>query len=93
VTLALATVISRWTFTPLDDRVVPETLGQVPMQHLPMRPPRAVLGLLTGAVDLERAEYLGLSATGATGLLARLRPAVSDPAPAQGEARSEPRRA
>jgi len=56
-------------------------------------PPRAVLGLLTGVVDLERAGHLGLSATGATGLLARLRPAVSDPAPAQGEARSEPRRA
>jgi DNA-binding HxlR family transcriptional regulator len=56
-------------------------------------PPRAVLGLLTGVVDLERAGHLGLSATGATGLLARLRPAVSDPAPARGEARSEPRRA
>jgi DNA-binding HxlR family transcriptional regulator len=56
-------------------------------------PPRAVLGLLTGVVDLERAAHLGLSATGATGLLARLRPAVSDPAPARGEARSEPRRA
>jgi DNA-binding HxlR family transcriptional regulator len=56
-------------------------------------PPRAVLGLLTGVVDLDRAGHLGLSATGATGLLARLRPAVSDPAPARGEARSEPRRA
>jgi len=56
-------------------------------------PPRAVLGLLTGVVDLERAGHLGLSATGATGLLARLRPAVSNPAPARGEARSEPRRA
>jgi len=56
-------------------------------------PPRAVLGLLTGVVDLERAGHLGLSATGATGLLARLRPAVSDPAPARGEARSQPRRA
>jgi DNA-binding HxlR family transcriptional regulator len=56
-------------------------------------PPRAVLGLLTGVVDLERAGHLGLSATGATGLLARLRPAVSDQAPARGEARSEPRRA
>ena len=37
-------------------------------------PPRAVLGLLTGMVDLERARHLGLSATGAIGLLDRLRP-------------------
>jgi DNA-binding HxlR family transcriptional regulator len=56
-------------------------------------PPRAVLGLLSGLVDLERAGHLGLSATGATGLLARLRPAVADPAPARGGAHSEPRRA
>lgn len=56
-------------------------------------PPRAVLGLLTGLVDLERSGHLGLSATGATGLLARLRPAVPDQAPARDEARSQPRSA
>lgn len=51
-------------------------------------PPRAVLGLLTGLVDLERAGHLGLSATGDTGLLARLRPVTRDLAPARGEASS-----
>jgi DNA-binding HxlR family transcriptional regulator len=36
-------------------------------------PPRAVLGLVTGLVDLERARRIGLTATGRTDLLTRLR--------------------
>jgi DNA-binding HxlR family transcriptional regulator len=42
-------------------------------------PPRAVLGLLTGQLDLDRAQQLGLSATGRRDLLARLRPAAAAP--------------
>ena len=41
-------------------------------------PPRAVLGLLNGLIDLELATRLGLSATGRLELLARLRPAEQD---------------
>lgn len=37
-------------------------------------PPRAVLGLLSGAIDLEQASGLGLSAVGRRDLLGRLRP-------------------
>ncbi len=41
-------------------------------------PPRAVLGLVTGLIDLESARLLGLSATGRRELLARLRPVGQD---------------
>jgi DNA-binding HxlR family transcriptional regulator len=45
-------------------------------------PPRAVLGLLNGLIDLGTAEQLGLSATGRLEVLDRLRPVVRDQAPA-----------
>ncbi|WP_046502213.1 winged helix-turn-helix transcriptional regulator [Streptomyces odonnellii] len=41
-------------------------------------PPRAVLGLLSGLIDLERAGQLGLSASGRRDLLTRLRPVARD---------------
>ncbi|MFD7898746.1 winged helix-turn-helix transcriptional regulator [Streptomyces sp. NPDC059743] len=41
-------------------------------------PPRAVLGLLTGKIDLGLATQLGLSATGHRDLLTRLRPVGQD---------------
>ncbi|SEG44495.1 transcriptional regulator, HxlR family [Actinacidiphila yanglinensis] len=41
-------------------------------------PPRAVLGLLTGVIDLELAQGLGLSVRGRRELLARLRPVPRD---------------
>ncbi|WP_327233690.1 winged helix-turn-helix transcriptional regulator [Streptomyces sp. NBC_01317] len=41
-------------------------------------PPRAVLGLLTGKIDLDLATQLGLSATGHRDLLTRLRPVVEE---------------
>lgn len=41
-------------------------------------PPRAVLGLLNGLIDLERASQIGLSARGRLDLLARLRPVARD---------------
>lgn len=41
-------------------------------------PPRAVLGLLTGVIDLELAQGLGLSVRGRRELLARLRPIPRD---------------
>ncbi|WP_406464904.1 helix-turn-helix transcriptional regulator [Streptomyces sp. NBC_01622] len=50
-------------------------------------PPRAVLGLLSGVIDLERAGRLGLSAHGRRDLLTRLRPVAQDRAPTQDEAR------
>ncbi len=37
-------------------------------------PPRAVLGLLAGVVDVERSSQMGLTVTGRRDLLARLRP-------------------
>jgi hypothetical protein len=37
-------------------------------------PPRAVLGLLNGLIDIERARQIGLSARGRLDLLTRLRP-------------------
>ncbi|WP_066943226.1 winged helix-turn-helix transcriptional regulator [Streptomyces lushanensis] len=46
-------------------------------------PPRAVLGLLSGLIDLERAGELGLSTTGRRDLLTRLRPVAQDRARAQ----------
>jgi DNA-binding HxlR family transcriptional regulator len=42
-------------------------------------PPRAVLGLLNGMIDLETAGQLGLSALGRRDLLQRLRPVPQDP--------------
>ncbi|MFE4828166.1 winged helix-turn-helix transcriptional regulator [Streptomyces sp. NPDC056672] len=48
-------------------------------------PPRAVLGLLSGLIDLERAGQLGLSTTGRRDLLTRLRPVAQDRARAQDE--------
>ncbi|XUL91630.1 winged helix-turn-helix transcriptional regulator [Streptomyces galilaeus] len=50
-------------------------------------PPRAVLGLLSGVIDLERAGRLGLSTRGRRDLLARLRPVTQDPTGSQDEAR------
>ncbi|MBM9506893.1 winged helix-turn-helix transcriptional regulator [Actinacidiphila acididurans] len=41
-------------------------------------PPRAVLGLINGLIDLERATSIGLTATGRTDLLTRLRPDDQD---------------
>ncbi|WP_043665102.1 winged helix-turn-helix transcriptional regulator [Streptomyces xylophagus] len=50
-------------------------------------PPRAVLGLLSGVIDLERAGRLGLSARGRRDLLTRLRPITQDPTATQDEVR------
>ncbi len=47
-------------------------------------PPRAVLGLLTGVIDISGATRIGLTATGRTDLLTRLRPVAEDQAPVQG---------
>jgi DNA-binding HxlR family transcriptional regulator len=41
-------------------------------------PPRAVLGLLSGLIDLKQARQLGLSARGRAELLKRLRPVARD---------------
>jgi DNA-binding HxlR family transcriptional regulator len=41
-------------------------------------PPRAILGLLNGVIDLEIATRLGLTATGRLDLLTRLRPLTQD---------------
>jgi hypothetical protein len=41
-------------------------------------PPRAVLGLLTGLIDRERAGQLGLSTRGRVDLLTRIRPVAPD---------------
>ena len=46
-------------------------------------PPRAVLGLLTGLVDVSGAVQIGLTVRGRTDLLTRLRPIAEDQAPAQ----------
>ncbi|MGW2056178.1 winged helix-turn-helix transcriptional regulator [Streptomyces sp. NPDC001840] len=48
-------------------------------------PPRAVLGLLSGLINLERAGQLGLSTTGRQDLLTRLRPVAQDRTHAQDE--------
>jgi hypothetical protein len=50
-------------------------------------PPRAVLGLLSGVIDLERAGRLGLSVHGRRELLTRLRPVAQDRAPTRHEHR------
>jgi DNA-binding HxlR family transcriptional regulator len=44
-------------------------------------PPRAILGLLTGVIDLGQATAIGLDARGRRDVLARLRPATGDPVP------------
>jgi DNA-binding HxlR family transcriptional regulator len=44
-------------------------------------PPRAVLGLLTGVVDVNRASKIGLKVRGRRDVLARLRPVVEHRAP------------
>jgi DNA-binding HxlR family transcriptional regulator len=41
-------------------------------------PPRSILGLLTGMVDLRQATKIGLTATGDTRVLSRLRPKTSE---------------
>jgi DNA-binding HxlR family transcriptional regulator len=43
-------------------------------------PPRAVLGLLTGVIDIDLAAKIGLTARGRLDVLARLRPVAEDPA-------------
>jgi DNA-binding HxlR family transcriptional regulator len=45
-------------------------------------PPRAVLGLLTGVIDLDLATALGLTAEGRRNVLARLQPVTENPAAA-----------
>lgn len=50
-------------------------------------PPRAVLGLLTGLIDLDTARGLGLSAEGRLELLARLGPVARDLEISSGEVR------
>jgi DNA-binding HxlR family transcriptional regulator len=46
-------------------------------------PPRAVLGLLTGVIDISDATRIGLTVSGRPDLLTRLRPIVEDQASAQ----------
>lgn len=46
-------------------------------------PPRAILGLLTGVIDIDTATKIGLAARGRRDVLARLRPAAEDPARAE----------
>lgn len=50
-------------------------------------PPRAVLGLLSGMIDLERAGQIGLSIRGRRDLLARFRPVPRDPVRCEDEVR------
>lgn len=40
-------------------------------------PPRAILGLLTGVIDIDMAVQIGLTVTGRRGVLARLRPVAA----------------
>jgi DNA-binding HxlR family transcriptional regulator len=46
-------------------------------------PPRAILGLLTGVIDIRGATQIGLTVSGRHDLLTRLRPVVEDQTPAQ----------
>jgi DNA-binding HxlR family transcriptional regulator len=46
-------------------------------------PPRAILGLLTGVIDIDTAAKIGLTTRGRRDVLARLRPVTEDPARAQ----------
>ena len=43
-------------------------------------PPRAILGLLTGVIDIGLATKIGLTVRGRRDVLARLRPVTEDPA-------------
>src|SRR5882757_4564603 len=53
-------------------------VGRAPHPDLTLTgPPRAVLGLLTGMIDLNGARKLGLTLHGRRGVLARLRPAAN----------------
>ncbi|MEU7874768.1 helix-turn-helix domain-containing protein [Dactylosporangium sp. NPDC049140] len=62
----------------LGDGQIRTTIGRAAEPDLVLDgPPRAVLGLLTGAMDLKRAMRLGLSATGHRQLLTRLRPVTA----------------
>ncbi|WP_141202854.1 winged helix-turn-helix transcriptional regulator [Streptomyces griseorubiginosus] len=59
----------------LGDGRVRTRVGRVTNPDLLLEgPPRAVLGLINGLIDLERATAIGLIATGRTSLLTRLRP-------------------
>jgi DNA-binding HxlR family transcriptional regulator len=53
-------------------------------------PPRAILGLLTGVIDIDLATKIGLAVRGRRDLLARLRPIAGDPARAQSGAARTP---
>ncbi|MDN3356980.1 helix-turn-helix domain-containing protein [Actinomadura sp. DC4] len=55
-------------------------------------PPRAVLGLLTGVVDIGGAEEIGLTVSGRRELLTRLRPAAEAPGDAVTREPSDPGR-
>ncbi len=46
-------------------------------------PPRAILGLLTGVIDIDLATSIGLTVRGRRDVLTRLRPVAEDPARAQ----------
>ena len=63
----------------LRDGRIRTRLGRVPDPDLVLDgPPRAVLGLLNGLIDLETAGRLGLSASGRLDVLTRLRPIAQD---------------
>lgn len=63
----------------LGDGRVHTRLGRVADPDLLLEgPPRAVLGLVNGLIDLDRATRIGLTATGRTDLLNRLRPEGRD---------------
>jgi DNA-binding HxlR family transcriptional regulator len=53
-------------------------------------PPRAILGLLTGVIDIDRATEIGLTVHGRREVLARLRPVAEDPARTQPGTHREP---
>jgi DNA-binding HxlR family transcriptional regulator len=57
-------------------------LGRTPDPDLTLEgPPRAILGLLNGMIDLDRARGIGLTTTGRLELLDRLHPVAQDQAP------------
>ena len=63
----------------LRDGKVNTRLGRTAEPDLVLEgPPRTVLGLLNGMIDLERAGRLGLATSGRIELLARLRPVAQD---------------
>jgi DNA-binding HxlR family transcriptional regulator len=64
----------------LRDREIHSRVGRADKPDLVLEgPPRAVLGLLGGLIDLRHARQLGLSARGRGNLLKRLRPLAQDP--------------